>query len=229
MRYQWLGHASVRLEIEDQVLLIDPWQEGPTFPTDRADEALGGATAIVLTHGHFDHAAGVAELAKERGLTVYGMVELVSILGEQFGIEVTGFNKGGTVQIGAVALTMVAATHSSTLQMGEKLLPAGDPVGFMIAGEGKTVYLSGDTDVMADMAIWQDLHAPEIGILSAGGHFTMDMRRAAYAASKLFRFKTVIPYHYKTFPLLAQDASELQAALPGVTVHDPEVMEAIEL
>jgi hypothetical protein len=71
----------------------------------------------------------------------------------------------------------------------------------MIEGEGRTVYVSGDTDVMADMSVLQDMHAPEIGILCAGGHFTMDMKRAAYAASKLFRFRTVIPVHYRTFPL----------------------------
>ena len=140
-----------------------------------------------------------------------------------------GFNKGGTVTIGSVKVTAVAASHSSHYVHNDRMLPAGDPLGFMIEGEGRTVYLSGDTDVMADMGVLQDLHAPEIGILSAGGHFTMDMTRAAYAASKLFKFKTVIPYHYQTFPLLEQNADALKAGLPGVTVLDPGVLEAVEL
>jgi hypothetical protein len=49
----------------------------------------------------------------------------------------------------------------------------------MIRGEDRTIYFSGDTDVMADMGIFEELHHPEIGILCAGGHFTMDMERAA--------------------------------------------------
>ncbi len=101
--------------------------------------------------------------------------------------------------------------------------------GFMIAGEGRTIYVSGDTDVMADMAIFEDLHHPEIAILCAGGHFTMDMKRAAYAARKFFNFKTVIPCHYRTFPMLEQSAEVLRAELPGVNVIEPQVLEPIEL
>jgi len=99
----------------------------------------------------------------------------------------------------------------------------------MIEGEGLTIYVSGDTDVMADMKIFNDLHKPNIGILCAGGHFTMDMRRAAYAAKEFFDFKTVIPCHYKTFPILEQSAKELAEALPGVDVIEPEVLVPIEL
>jgi L-ascorbate metabolism protein UlaG (beta-lactamase superfamily) len=77
---------------------------------------------------------------------------------------------------------------------------------------------------MADMKVFNDLHAPDIGILSAGGHFTMDMRRAAYAARTFFDFKTVIPCHYRTMPLLEQSAKVLIAALPEVDVIEPEVM-----
>ena len=82
---------------------------------------------------------------------------------------------------------------------------------------------------MADMALFEELHHPEIGILSAGGHFTMDMERAAFAARKFFNFKTVIPCHYRTFPLLEQSADKLKAGLPGVAVLTPEVMETVEL
>ena len=74
-----------------------------------------------------------------------------------------------------------------------------------------------------------DLHKPDIGILCAGGHFTMDMSRAAYAAKRYFDFKTVIPCHYKTFPLLEQSAQVLIDALSGVDVIEPKVMEAIAL
>jgi len=229
MRYTWLGHASVRLEIADQVLLIDPWIEGPTFPSARRAEALAGATAILITHGHFDHVAGVPELAAELDIPVYGVVELMGLWEDIHKLKTVGFNKGGTVAIGAVKVTAVAATHSAHYVYNDRMLPAGDPLGFMIEGEGCTVYLSGDTDVMADMAIWQELHGPEIGILCAGGHFTMDMARAGYAASNLFKFRTVIPYHYQTFPILEQNADALKAALPGVAVHAPEVMVPIDL
>jgi len=99
----------------------------------------------------------------------------------------------------------------------------------MIAGEGQVIYVSGDTDIMADMEWMGDYHKPDIGILCAGGHFTMDMKRAAYAARRYFAFKTVIPCHYKTFPLLEQSAEALVADLPGVMVIEPEVMKAIEL
>jgi L-ascorbate metabolism protein UlaG (beta-lactamase superfamily) len=74
-----------------------------------------------------------------------------------------------------------------------------------------------------------ELHAPDIGILCAGGHFTMDMKRAGFAAKKYFNFKTVIPCHYKTFPLLEQSADDLIAALPDVDVIEPTVMVPIPL
>jgi len=99
----------------------------------------------------------------------------------------------------------------------------------MIAGEGKTIYFSGDTDVMADMEVFEALHQPEIGILAAGGHFTMDMTRATFAAKMFFNFETVIPCHYQTFGLLEQSADVMRKGLPDVNVIEPDVMRPISL
>jgi L-ascorbate metabolism protein UlaG (beta-lactamase superfamily) len=82
---------------------------------------------------------------------------------------------------------------------------------------------------MADMEWMGEYYAPDIGILCAGGHFTMDMKAAAWAARKFFDFRLVIPCHYRTFPLLAQNADELKAGLPGVEVTEPQVLVAIEV
>ena len=99
----------------------------------------------------------------------------------------------------------------------------------MIAAERHMLYISGDTDIMADMDWMGDYYKPDIGILSAGGHFTMDMKGAAYAAKRYFNFKTVIPCHYQTFPILEASADALKNALPGVDVIEPRVMQAITL
>ncbi|TMV44785.1 MBL fold metallo-hydrolase, partial [Thioclava sp. BHET1] len=56
MKLTFLGHAGFRLEIEEAVILIDPWLTGnPVFPAERRAEAIEGATHILLTHGHGDH------------------------------------------------------------------------------------------------------------------------------------------------------------------------------
>jgi L-ascorbate metabolism protein UlaG (beta-lactamase superfamily) len=124
---------------------------------------------------------------------------------------------------------MLNATHSSSMAGKDGPVYTGTESGYMIAGEGHVIYVSGDTDVMADMGVFEELHHPDIGILCAGGHFTMDMARAAYAARRFFNFKTVIPCHHRTFPLLEQSADVLIEGLPGVRVIEPQVMQPIEL
>lgn len=227
----WLGHSGFRIEIESAVLLVDPWLTGnPMFPADHREEALKGATHVLLTHGHGDHSGDAAAIAKDLSIPLVGIYDLMSWLEAKEGIQTIGFNKGGTVDLGGAKVTMVNATHSSSIAGDAGPVYAGAEAGFMIAGEGQTIYVSGDTDIMADMEWMADLHKPTIGILASGGHFTMDMERAAYAARRYFNFKTIIPCHYRTFPLLAQDSTALRAGLPaGVNVIDPEVMNPITL
>lgn len=229
MKLTWLGHAGFRLEIEGAVILIDPWLTGnPVFPEDRRAEAIAGATHVLLTHGHSDHTGEALALARE-GLPLVGIYDLLSWWESQHGITAIGFNKGGTVELNGAAVTMVNATHSSSLTVEGRPVYAGHESGYMIRGEGRTIYVSGDTDIMADMEWMAELHRPEIGILAAGGHFTMDMQRAAWAAKRYFDFKTVIPCHYDTFPPIRQDPEVMRRALPGVQVLTPKVMETVEL
>jgi len=230
MKITWLGHAGFRIEIGGQVLLVDPWFTGnPVFPEGKRAEAVAGATHVLVTHGHGDHSADALDLAREHGIPAVGIYDLMSFWAEKHGIETVGFNKGGTVDLGGVAVTMVNAVHSSSLGGPDGPAYAGAEAGFMIAGEEHVIYVSGDTDVMADMKVFHDLHRPDIGILCAGGHFTMDMARAAYAARTFFDFKVVIPCHYKTFPLLEQSAEALVAALPEVDVRTPDIMETLDI
>ncbi|WP_171122360.1 MULTISPECIES: metal-dependent hydrolase [unclassified Ruegeria] len=230
MNIIWLGHGSFRIETGGQVLLIDPWLTGnPVLPEDQHDAALDGATHILLTHTHFDHVADVVSLAKHLKVPVVGQYDLMGYWSESEGIETVGFNKGGTVNLNGVMVSMVPASHSSTFSTPDGLRTGGSEVGFMIAGDGHMLYVSGDTDIMADMDWMGDYYKPDIGILSAGGHFTMDMKGATYAARRYFNFKTVIPCHYKTFPILEQSARPLVEGLPGIDVIEPEVMQPIKL
>ncbi|MEM8537435.1 MAG: metal-dependent hydrolase [Pseudomonadota bacterium] len=223
MKITWLGHASFRIEIEGAVLLIDPWLEGnPSFPNESRAAALAGATHILLTHGHFDHASEVDAIAKEIGAPIVGIPELCAIFSAHETVE---FNKGGTVDLNGAFVSMVHAVHSSSVGSAY----AGAEAGFMIKGEGHMIYVSGDTDIMADMDWMGDFYDPDIGLLCCGGHYTMGMAGAAYAAKRYFNFKTVIPCHYGTFPVLAPSAQPLSDALPDVDVKTPKVMEVVEI
>ena len=186
MKLIWMGHSSFRLEIGGQSLLIDPWLTGnPVLPAERHDEAVDGATHILLTHAHFDHACDTVALARRLGVPVVGQYDLMVFWTESESIETVGFNKGGTVDLGGVKVSMVNAQHSSSFATPEGPRTGGSECGFILRGEGHSIYVSGDTDIMADMAWIGDYYQPDIGILCAGGHFTMDMAKVAYAAQKV--------------------------------------------
>jgi L-ascorbate metabolism protein UlaG (beta-lactamase superfamily) len=212
------------------VLLVDPWLNGnPMMPEVGHDAAIAGPTQILVTHGHFDHTTDIPAISQKTGAPVSGMYELAQYLVSIGAVEGQAFNIGGTVAFGDVRVSMVPAAHSSSMMVDDRPMYVGKETGFIIAGEGRSIYLSGDTGIMADMEWIGAYHKPDIGILSAGGHFTMDMAQAAWAAKRYFNFKTVIPCHYRTFPLLEQSAQVLAEGLPGVDVIEPQVLEPIVL
>jgi len=233
MRVTWLGHGSFRIEIGGQVLLLDPWIKGnPAFPEERGDEAIAGATHILITHGHFDHTINAVEVARKTGAPLIGMYEVINTLtAGQEGIEGIGYNRGGTVMAGDVACTLVCASHSSSMNGPDgTLIPTGQECGFMISHGGRTLYAMGDTDIMADWGWMADLHKPDFAIVPIGGFYTMDGARASWGLKRYFTtLKGLIPGHYKTFPALAQSADDLAAGMAPVPVHVLDVMGSVEL
>jgi len=225
MKIIWLGHASFRIEIGNQVLLLDPWlEENPMFPIEQRQAAIEGATAILMTHGHTDHISSIPGIVSGSNIPVVGVYELAEWMQNAHGLTTVGFGKGGTIHLGNVSVSLVNAVHSSSVTVGGRRQYVGCESGFMISGEGHTIYASGDTDIMADMEWMGDYYKPDIGIMCAGGYFTMDMAKAAYAANRYFNFSTVIPCHYKTFPMLEQSAQTLIERLPDGVVVEPKVM-----
>ncbi|SDZ92053.1 metal-dependent hydrolase [Rubrimonas cliftonensis] len=223
----WLGHSGFRIKVGGRVLLLDPWLRGnPSFPEDRFDEAVDGATHILLSHAHSDHASSAVEIAGKTGAVVVAIYELANFLATEGAI---GLNKGGTVDLGGVAATLVHAVHSSSMPVDGRPVYLGAEAGWMIEAGGETLYFMGDTDVFADMGLLAELHAPKWGIVPIGGHFTMDARRAAFACGKFFDFEAVIPCHYGTFPLLEQTAEGFAQAMAPTRVIAPKVMEAVTL
>ena len=202
----WLGHATVLLtSLDGTRIVFDPWLEGnPKCPADLAD--ISPLDGIAVTHGHFDHIGSVISLSADTGAPVICTPELAAYFSSAGVANIVEMNKGGTVELGEVVLTMVSADHSCGVSVGEGKPHAygGDPVGFVARlppGGGGPVYVSGDTNVFGDMSLIRDLYAPELGLIPIDGHYNMGAKEAAYAV-RLLGLTRVVPIHYGTFPIL---------------------------
>ncbi len=216
----WLGHATFLVETPTKkTIVLDPWlNENPKCPDEY--KHLERADLILISHGHFDHMGSAAALAKETGAAVISNFEIGSYLASQ-GVENTiGMNKGGTVTVGDIKITMVHADHSSGITTADGgTVYGGEASGFVVTLEnGLTLYHAGDTNVFSDMALIRDLYAPDVAMLPIGGHFTMSPKEAAYAV-KLLKPKAVIPMHYGTFDALTGTPEALKDLVSGEPVE----------
>ena len=157
MQIIWLGHGSFCIEIAGLILLIGPWLgRNPMLPQALHQRAVTGASHILITHGHADHSADALTLASALNVPILGQYDLMAYWSDTEKVQTTGFNKGGTVDLDGVAVTMVHAVHSSSMSAPDGPRFVGTECGFMISGDGQTIYVSGDTDVMADMKVFID-------------------------------------------------------------------------
>lgn len=208
MRITWLGHATFELRFDSgEVLVMDPWIEGnPAYPKNYKIEKVD---AIAVSHAHFDHVNDVIPLAKKFAPKLVAIFEITSWF-EKKGVKNTiGMNKGGTVDLGFVKLTMTHALHSCAIKDGDELVYGGEAAGYVLTlKDGRRAYFAGDTALFSDMALIRELYEPELAFLPIGDHFTMDPHQAAHAA-RMLGVKKVIPMHYGTFPVLTGRPEQL--------------------
>ncbi len=216
MKLTWFGHAAIGLEFGNSKILIDPMLKNTPWLDDQlADAAIDGTTHIVLTHGHGDHVGDTVEIAGKTGATVIANFDLCMWLGNKGVEKIDPTNTGGTVFHGGFSVTYVQAQHSSAhLDEDGISHDLGHSNGVVLHIEGeKTVYHMGDTDIFGDMALVQELHQPQIGIVPIGDRFTMGGAVAALACRRFFKFETIIPAHFGSFPIIDQTADKFVAAM----------------
>ncbi len=207
---KWLGHAAFEITTtRGKRILIDPWISGnPLCPA--SVEELAAPHLVLVTHDHHDHYGSDLPALLEKGGGILVAQPEVVARAEQEGVSKSrivsggsGMNIGGTVEIEGIKVTMTQAVHSAE---------AGSPCGFIITLEdGKVIYHAGDTGIFASMGLFAELYRIDVALLPIGSVFVMDAEQAALALT-LLKPKTAIPMHYKTFPLLEQNADKFISA-----------------
>ncbi|NLX90313.1 MAG: metal-dependent hydrolase [Firmicutes bacterium] len=196
----FLGHACFLLGEEGkETLVFDPFLRENPQASLRPEEVK--AEYVLISHGHYDHLGEAYEIAEANKAMIISTSE-ISNDAESKGLSAHPLNIGGKFNFpfGWVKLTL--AFHGSGFA-------GGHACGFVVHYYGKNIYFAGDTGLFSDMKLIGELTPLDIALLPIGDNYTMGIDDAAIAASFL-KAKTVIPYHYNTWPLIAADPEEFK-------------------
>ena len=190
-----IEHFTFNIFLERTIIV---WDENgfcafvdPGFSSDREKDKLVSfvtekglkPACIMLTHGHFDHVAGVAELVELYGIPVYMHTEekytldvTNPVLGRAFGLsEPKAFDythASGTIEVGSLKFEVIETPGHSKgsvcfLERNEKVLFSGDT---LFAGAiGRTDHPGGDYDMLMK-SIFEKLMCLDGDITVIPGH-----------------------------------------------------------
>ncbi len=215
LRITWYGHSAFKVETSaGKRILFDPWLDNPKAPPGIKENI--DADIILVSHGHSDHLGNTIEIAKRTNARVIAIYELYLHLQSQGVASATGMNKGGSLRLDGISVSMVDARHSADIDADGKLVAGGEAAGFVVEFEhGPTLYHAGDTSLFGDMRLIRTLYRPDIAFLPIGDLYTMGPRAAALACEML-KPKYIVGMHYGTFPALTGTPEQLRKHLPAV-------------
>jgi len=215
IKFTWYGHAALGLETDGYKILVDPYFTGNPAASSNSQEVE--ADYILITHGHSDHVGDAVSIAKRTGAMIISNFEIAAWMEKQGVQQTHGQHIGGGHEypFGYVKLTL--ALHGSALPDGSN---GGNPVGFLlVTRDGMKIYIAGDTGLFGDMELIGK-EGIDLAILPIGDNFTMGPDDA-YKAVEMIKPKHVVPVHYNTWELIAQDAGKWSERVRklGVQVH----------
>src|SRR5918997_6315968 len=163
----WLGHGSFRFDTPGgKRVYVDPYLGNPKCP--EAERQPERCDLILLTHGHGDHLGSTVELHQRFGCEVLAHIEICDWLIETKGVDgekAHDPNKGGTVRLDGLSVTLTHANHSSSFWENGTFVYLGEPTGLVVGGDGgPTIYFAGDTNVFGDMQLIARIYAPDVAV-----------------------------------------------------------------
>jgi len=196
----WYGHAALGLETDGHKIIVDPFLNGN--PAAAISPEAVEVDFILVSHGHGDHIGDTVAIAKRTGATVISVNEIALWLGNQ-DVQSHGQHIGGGFNYPFGYLKLTLALHGSELPDGSS---GGNPCGFLLTTkDARKIYLAQDTGLFGDMKLIGE-EGIDLAVMPIGDNFTMGPEDALRAV-KLIQPKTVIPIHYNTWDLIAQDAN----------------------
>ncbi len=198
----WLGHATLLIEMDGVRILTDPTIRERIGPLDRkvppvSRHALERIDAVLLSHLHQDHLdlASIRRLGEPRLIVPAGSGDIFRAAGH---LDIDEVSPGATTTHGPLTIETVRADHSG---FRPPFGPTGPALGFIVSNARRRIYFAGDTALYPEMADLHDLDAAFLPVWGwgpnlRGGH--MDPVMAAQAAD-LIRPGVAVPIHWGTF------------------------------
>jgi L-ascorbate metabolism protein UlaG (beta-lactamase superfamily) len=225
MRYTYYGHSTFGVEIDGVHLLFDPFIT-PNGLAKHIDVDKIPCDYILITHGHGDHVMDAERIARHNDATIIASYEIASWF-EAKGLKVHHMNTGGQWNFRGFKVKCTYAAHSSVLPDGTY---GGNPMGYLVMANGKTLYYSGDTALTLDMQLIKTYHRPDRAFLCIGDNFTMGIDDAVVAAD-FVGCDQVTAMHFDTFPPIRIDHAEALRKFEkaGKKLTLPEIGKTYEL
>lgn len=218
VKITWYGHAAMGLELSGKTVLIDPFLNDNPAAGIKAEDVK--ADFILISHGHGDHVGDALAIAQRSDATVISNYEIATWF-ERQGVQVHPQHLGGgfTHPFGYLKLTL--ALHGSALPDGSN---GGNPAGFLLTTlKEKRLYFACDTGLFGDMRLIGE-EGIDLAVLPIGDNFTMGPDDALRAV-KLLQPEHVIPIHYNTWDLIAQDPEVWAERVRAETQATPHVLQ----
>ena len=209
VKFSYYGHAAFLLDDGTNRVLVDPFLTGNPTASIAANEVA--CDFILLTHAHGDHLGDAPSIAARTGGAIVAIPEVISVCEGQACAEIKShpMNIGGSLDLPFGKVRMTFAQHSAGVA-------GGIACGFVIYIGGKVVYYSGDTALFSDMQLIGRKDAIDYAVLPIGDNYTMGLEDAAMAAQWL-NASHVIPIHYDTWPIIAQEVNHYKEVTEAMT------------
>jgi L-ascorbate metabolism protein UlaG (beta-lactamase superfamily) len=180
MHLRLIRNATLRLELDGRQLLVDPMLDpaGARPPVEDTDDdrrnplvelpepaevVVAGIDAVLITHMHRDHFDDTAARLVPKDVPVLCQPEDAERLRGHGFTDVRPVE--ATAKLHGIELIRTPARHGSG-ETAERMAPVS---GFVLRnGEGRTLYLAGDTVLYDAVEAALDEHRPDVVVVNAG-------------------------------------------------------------